>query len=92
MYCVTVTEDLEFTEDYISFIYKGDNLTMCEELPPEDGDLVYFQSPTKTGIGVYSDFMQLKEGVTAHAIVNINRPIKDDEATRQARLKRCGLK
>lgn len=91
MYCVTVTEDLEFTEDYISFIYKGDNLTMCEELPPEDGDLVYFQSPTKTGIGVYSDFMQLKEGVTAHAIVNINRPIKDDEATRQARLKRCGL-
>jgi len=91
MYCVTVTEDLEFTEDYISFIYKGDNLTMCEDLELGDGDLVYFQSQNKTGIGVYSDFMQLKEGVTAHAIVNINRPIKDDEATRQARLKRCGL-
>lgn len=91
MYCVTVTEDLEFTEDYISFIYKGDNITMCEDLELSDGDLIYLQSPTKTGIGVYSDFMQLKEGVTAHAIVNINRPIKDDEATRQARLKRCGL-
>lgn len=91
MYCVTVTEDLEFTEDYISFIYKGDNLTMCEDVKLGDGDLVYFQSQNKTGIGVYSDFMVLKEGVTAHAIVNINRPIKDDEATRQARLKRCGL-
>ena len=86
-----LTEDLEFTEDYISFIYKGDNITMCEDVALGDGDLVYFQSQNKTGMGVYSDFMQLKEGVTAHAIVNINRPIKDDEATRQARLKRCGL-
>lgn len=91
MYCVTVTEALQFTEDYISFIYKGDNITMCEDIELSDGDLVYFQSENKTGVGVYSDFMQLKEGVTAHAIVNINRPIKDDEATRQARLKRCGL-
>ena len=76
MYCVTVTEDLEFTEDYISFIYKGDNLTMCEDLELGDGDLVYFQSQNKTGIGVYSDFMQLKEGVTAHAIVNVRRSAK----------------
>ena len=89
MYCITVTDVLEFNEDTISFIHKGDNITMCEELTLSNGDLVYFQSANKNGVGVYSDFMVLKEGVTAHAIVNINRPIKDSD--RASRLQRVGL-
>ena len=87
MYCVEAVMGLVFPP----FIEKGDFLTMDENMEVLDGDLIYLQSSSRTSVGFYNDLMQLKEGVTAHAIVNINRPIKDDEATRQARLKRVGV-
>ena len=87
MYCVEAVMGLIFPP----FVEEGDFLTMDENMEVLDGDLIYLQSSSKTSVGFYNGLMLLGEGVTAHVIVNINRPIKDDEATRQARLKRCGL-
>lgn len=87
MYRVTATKFLTFP----FFIQEDDYLTIDETMEALDGDLIYMQSSEKTSIGLYTDFMQVKEDVTAHVIVGISRTIKDDEATRQARLKRCGL-
>lgn len=87
MYCVPVSTDLLFCPIPINL---GDDLIIDENMPMMDGDLILLQWDNKKMVTSYFDCMTIKEGVTAHVVYSVNKNVKDDEATRHARLKRVG--
>ena len=76
MYKVIATDDLYFPQ----FINDGDCLIIDENAEVLVGDLLYLQSEDKISINFHHDLMQLKEGVTAHVIVEVKRAPQNEEA------------
>ncbi len=84
MYSIAASIDLQFPY----FISEGDSLIIDENMELLNGDLVLLQSADKKEVSFYSDLMTVKEGVTAHVIRTVSKPIKDSD--RASRLKRVG--